>query len=343
MKPAYVGEDAGETSGKRGEAHVKKKQKKKVQGYIIGGGIKAVPHNLKVDIRRNKMLYVFLAVILAYFIIFNYVPMFGLVMAFEKYTPVKGIFGSKFVGLKNFQTFFNGPFVGRLMRNTIYIGVLDLLVNFPAPIIFALLLNEMKQKAFKKIVQTTSYLPYFISSVVAMGMVLNFCKAGGVISNALRFLTGGVSENLLNIPSWFRPVYILSGTWQGIGYGAIIYLAALSAIDQELYDAAKVDGAGYWRQCWHITLPGIMPTIIMMFIMRMGTVFSVGADKILLLYNAANYEVSDVINTYVYRLGLEQMDYSLSTAVGLFNSLIGTTLLLTSNKILKKLTDTSMF
>ncbi len=313
------------------------------QGYVQGKGFPGFLHNLSLDIRRNKMLYVFLAIIVTYFIIFNYLPMFGLLMAFEKFNIVKGVFGSKWVGLQHFKTFFSGPFVGRLMRNTVLIGVLDLLVNFPAPIIFALLLNEIKWNPFKKTVQTISYLPYFISSVVAMGLVINFTKAGGVISSLFSFMTGGQSENLLNIPGWFRPIYILSGTWQGLGYGSIIYLAALSGIDQELYDAAKVDGAGRLRQCWHITLPGISSMIIIMFIMRMGSVFSVGADKILLLYNSANYEVSDVINTYVYRLGMQEANYGMSTAVGLFNSLIGTALLLTSNAILRKLTDTSMF
>ena len=216
-------------------------------------------------------------------------------------------------------------------------------MNFPAPIIFALLLNEVKNKYFKKTVQTISYMPYFVSTVVAAGLVITFTKSGGVISEGLKFLTGGVSENLMNLPAWFRPIYILMGTWQGLGYGSIIYLAALSNVDQELYDAAKVDGAGYWKQTWHVTLPGITSIIVMMFIMRMGFVFSVGADRILLLYNASNYDVSDVINTYVYRLGMQDANFGLSTAVGLFNSVIGTILLLASNKILKKLSGTSMF
>lgn len=307
------------------------------------GGIKTLPRNLLVDFLRNKALYVFLLVILAYFILFHYLPMFGLVMAFEDYSPVKGVLGSKWVGLDNFLQFFSGPYIGRLIRNTVAIGVLDLVVNFPAPIIFALLLNEVKNKYFKKTVQTISYMPYFVSTVVAAGLVITFTKSGGVISEALKFATGGVSENLMNLPAWFRPIYILMGTWQGLGYGSIIYLAALSNVDQELYDAAKVDGAGYWKQMWHVTLPGISAIIVMMFIMRMGFVFSVGADRILLLYNASNYEVSDVINTYVYRLGMQDANFGLSTAVGLFNSVIGTILLLTSNKVLKKLSGTSMF
>lgn len=321
----------------------KKRKANAPVGYIYGGGLKAVPHNLKIDIRRNKMLYVFLTIIITYFIIFNYVPMFGLLMAFEKYSPVKGIFGSKWVGLKYFINFFTGPLVGRLVKNTILIGVLDFAVNFPAPIIFALLLNEIKHKAFKKTVQTVSYMPYFISSVVAAGLVIAFTKAGGVISESVTFMTNGTSENLLNMANWFRPIFVVSGTWQGIGYGSIVYLAALSGVDQELYEAAKIDGAGHWKQMWHITLPGIMPMIVMMLIMRMGSIFNVGADKILLLYNPANYEVADVINTYIYRVGLGNMDYGMSTAVGLINSIIGTILLLTSNKILRKLTGSGMF
>lgn len=319
----------------------KNKEKKHYRGYIIGKH--AFFHNLLVDIRRNKVLYLFLIVILAYFAIFHYAPMVGLVMAFEKYVPVKGFFGSKWIGLQNFRNFFTGPYVGRLIKNTVIIGLLDLLVNFPAPIIFALLLNEIRLKFFKRTVQTISYMPYFISSVVAMGLVISFTKAGGFISEAVARYTGSVSENLLNSSKWFRPIYILSGTWQSIGYGSIIYLAALSSVDQELYDAAKVDGAGRVRQCLHVTLPGIAPMIIMMFIMRMGMVFSVGADKILLLYNPSNYNVSDVINTYVYRVGILDTNFGLSTAVGLFNSLVGTFMLMTSNFILKKTAEVSMF
>ena len=317
--------------------------KKTIRVYKIGGGIRAVPHNLLIDIRRNPILYLLLGIILLYFLIFNYAPMVGLVMAFEDYSPAKGIFQSRWVGLHNFEAFFSGPFVGRLIRNTVWIGLLDLVVNFPAPIIFALLLNEIHQKAFKKVVQTISYMPYFISAVVACGMVISFTQSGGVISQLFAFAFDGKSVNLLNEKSWYRPIYILQNTWQGLGYGSIIYLAALSGIDQGLYDAAECDGAGYVRKMWHVTLPGITSTIVMMFILRMGVVFSVGADKTLLLYSAANYEVSDIINTYVYRMGMEQQDYGLSTAVGLFNSIIGTIMLVSSNQVLKKLTGSGMF
>jgi putative aldouronate transport system permease protein len=319
------------------------KSGKKMGGYIRGGGLRGFGHNLKLDIRRNRILYVFLGGILLYFFVFHYIPMGGLLMSFQKYSPAKGIFGSKWVGMRNFVDFFSGPYVGRLIRNTTLIGLLDLAVNFPAPIIFALLLNEIRQRHFKKIIQTVSYMPYFISAVVACGLVINFTQAGGIISNLLAPFHGGQSINLLNDHGSFRTIYVSQNLWQGIGYGSIIYLAALSGVDQELYDAARIDGAGRWRQTLHVTIPGIMPTVVMMFILRMGVVFSVGADKILLLYNPANYEVADVINTYVFRMGVTQQDYGLSTAVGLINSFIGTIMLLGSNRILKKLTDTSMF
>ncbi len=312
-------------------------------GYIYGGGIKAIPHNLAVDIKRNKLVYLCLIFILAFFAIFSYAPMIGVLMAFQRFSPAKGFFGSKWIGMQNFTTFFSGPFVGRLIRNTVAIGVLDLVINFPAPIIFALILNEIHQKLIKKTVQTISYMPYFISSVVACGIVINFTEAGGVISNLVAYITGTAAENLLNHSTLFWLIYVLQNMWQGLGYGSIIYLSALSAIDQELYEAAYCDGAGRWKQTLHITLPGIMPMVSMMLIMRMGSVFAVGADKILLLYSPANYKYSDVINTYVYRMGMLSQDYGLSTAVGLFNSLIGTIMLLISNKISKKLSGTGMF
>ena len=312
-------------------------------GYRTGGGIKNVPHNLLLDIKRNKVVYILLAVILAYFAIFNYAPMVGLLMAFEKFSPVKGIFGSKWVGLKNFKDFFEGPYVGRLIRNTIAIGVLDLVINFPAPIIFALILNEIHQKFFKKTIQTVSYMPYFISAVVACGLVVKFVEAGGPVSMMVAKLTGTESANLLNKKGNFWLIYVLQNMWQGLGYGSIIYLSALSSVDQELYEAAYVDGAGRWKQAFHVTIPSIMPMIVMMLILRMGAIFSVGADKIILLYGPANYEFSDVINSYVYRMGIQETNYSLASAVGLFNSIIGTIMLLTTNAISKRVSGTSMF
>ena len=310
-------------------------------GYVLNGGVKAIPHNLTLDIRRNKLIYILLVVILAFFAIFNYAPMVGLLMAFQDFSPARGLFGSEWVGLENFISFFSGPYAGRTIRNTIAIGVLDLVVNFPAPIIFALILNEIHNKIFKKSIQTISYMPYFISAVVACGLVMDFCEAGGPISELVAGVTGGESVNLINEKQNFWLIYVLQNMWQGLGYGPIIYLSALSSVDQELYEAAKVDGANRWQQLLHVTLPGLSTMIIMMLIMR--AVFSVGADKILLLYGPANYEYSDVINTYVYRMGMTQANYGLSTAVGLFNSIIGTILLITTNQITKKLSGTAMF
>ena len=321
----------------------KPKTQKASGGYILGGGIRAVPHNLAVDIRRNRLVYLMLLLILSYFIIFCYIPMGGLVMAFQKYSPAKGILHSKWVGLKNFKTFFSGPYVGRLIRNTVAIGVLDLVINFPAPIIFALILNEINWKPFKKVVQTISYMPYFISAVVACSIVVIFTQAGGAISELVARINNTDSMNLLNQKQLFWLIYVIMNLWQGMGYGSIVYLSALSSIDQNLYEAAVLDGANRWKQTLHVTLPGIMPMIIMMLILRMGMVFSVGADKILLLYSPATYEFADVINTYVYRLGMLNNDYGVSTAVGLFNSIIGTIMLLTTNKITKKVAGTSMF
>ena len=264
-------------------------------------------------------------------------------MAFEKYSPVKGLFGSKWVGMANFKEFFGGPYLGRLIRNTVCIGVLDLVINFPAPIIFALILNEINWKPFKKAIQTISYMPYFSSAGVACGMVLMFTQAGGMISEVVAYFSNTDSTNLLNQKQLFWLVYVLMNLWQGLGYGSIVYLASLSSVDQTLYEAAVLDGANRWQQTIHVTIPSILPMIVMMLILRMGAVFSVGADKILLLYSPANYEFSDVINTYVYRLGIVTNDYGVSTAVGLFNSIIGTIMLVITNRITKKLTGTSMF
>lgn len=320
-----------------------RKARQVMDGYIVHGGFRGVVHNLRLDMKRNKLIYIMLVPIVVWFIIFAYVPMFGLVMAFERYSPAKGILGSTWVGFQNFIDFFTGPFFFRLIKNTVILGVLDLVINFTAPVVFALLLNEITRKRFKKLVQTISYMPYFISAVVVCGLIISFTQSGGVISNLVSFLYGGESVNLLSKSEAFRPIFILSNMWQGLGYGSIIYLAALSGIDQELYEAAVVDGAGRWKQTLHITIPGIMPTIIIMLIMRMGMVFAVGGDKILLLYSPAIYDTADVINTYVYRIGIQQYDYGLSTAVGLFNSLVGTALLLITNAISRKVSETSLF
>ena len=294
------------------------------------------------DIKKNPGIYLILLPVLIWFIIFAYLPMFGLVMAFENYTPKGGFFGSQFVGFKHFADFFGSVYFGRLIRNTLLISLLNLLFNFPATIILALLLNEVKNKVFKKTLQTVSYLPYFISLVIVCGLIATFTASDGPITELIVGL-GGKRQNYLGQPEYFRTIYILSDMWQGLGFGSIIYLAALSGIDQELYEAASLDGAGHIQQLIHVTLPGISTTIITLLILRMGTLFAVGYEKIILLYSTNTYETADVISSYVYRKGLHEFNYSYSSAVGLFNSVINTTLLVASNKLSKKFTETSLF
>lgn len=298
---------------------------------------------LLLDISRNKILYLLILPIILWYIIFCYVPMGGILMSFQQFNPAKGILGSKWIGLQHFQDFFHSMYFGRLLRNTITLSILDLLVNFPLAIIFALLLNEVQNKLFKKVVQTASYMPYFISMVVMCGIIVDLTTQGGVISNLVGIFTGVKGQNLLGNANYFRPIYIISNGWQSVGFGSIIYLAALSSVDQEQYEAAVVDGAGRFRQTIHITLPGIASTIIIMLILRMGSLLAVGSEKILLLYSPAIYEKADVISTFVYRKAFEDYNYGFSTAVGLFNSVINTALLLTTNRLSKRYSETSMF
>lgn len=300
------------------------------------------------DVKMNWQIYLLAIPILAYFIIFNYIPMAGLAMAFQDYDMNVGFIGAgvEWVGFQHFEEFITGPYFFRLVRNTFLISFYSLLFSFPMPIIFALMLNEVKNRYFKKTVQTMSYLPYFISMVVICGLIKDFCESGGMISTLVASLGayGGQSISLLEKKELFRIIYIGSDIWQGIGFGSIIYLAALSGIDQELYEAAVIDGAGRWKQTWHITLPGIAPTIIIMLIMRMGSLFSVGFEKIILLYNDLTMEVADVISSYTYRIGLQQSArYDFGAAVGLFNSVINFALLIITNAISRKVSETSLF
>ncbi|WP_242835713.1 ABC transporter permease [Butyrivibrio sp. AC2005] len=329
----------------RSERVSRQKEKPEIPatGYVEHAGFAGFLHNLKIDFIRNKVIYIMCIPIVVWYIIFHYIPMAGIVMAFQKYTPALGISGSPWVGFDNFVRFFTGPYFGRLLRNTAMIGILDVLFGFPAPIIFALLLNEVRTKVFKKTIQTVSYMPYFISMVVVCGLIVDFTQSGGLISNVVAKLSGTTVQNLLADPKNYWAIHILSNIWQGMGYGSIIYIAALSGVDQQLYEAAVLDGASRWQRCIHITIPSIMPTIMIMLILRMGSLLQVGADKILLLYTPATYETADVISTYIYRCGLQQYDYGFSTAVGLFNSIIGTTFLLVTNAISKKYTESSLF
>jgi len=288
------------------------------------------------------MIYFLLIPVIVYFVIFSYIPMTGLVMAFQNFTPKGGIFGSPWVGLKHFADFFGSTYFGRLMRNTVMISVLDLLWGFPAPILFALLLNELRSKVFKRTVQTISYMPYFISMVIICGIIADFTSSEGVITDLFVAL-GGERKNLLGQAGNFRTIYVASNIWQSVGFSSIIYLATLSSVDQELYEAAALDGAGRLRQVWHVTLPGIASTIIIMLILRMGSMLAVGYEKIILLYSPATYETADVISSYVYRKGLQEFNYGYSTAVGFFNSVINTALLVITNAVSRKYSETSLF
>lgn len=305
------------------------------------GGVTTAP--LSKRIWKNRELYILVIPVVIYFILFHYKPMFGLAIAFESnFNPRRGVMASGFVGFQHFITFFTGPFFLSRMWNTLRISLSMLVFGFPSPIIFALLLNELRGKIFTRTVQTVTYMPHFISMVVLCSMVREFTNSGGFI-NQIAMVFGYDGLSMLNKGNLFLPIYVLSGIWQSIGWDSIVYLAALMGIDMQLYEAAKIDGAGRWKQTLHVTLPGILPTIITMFIMRCGQIMSVGYEKIILLYNESIYEQSDVISTYVYRIGLVQRQYSYSTAVGLFNSVINFILVILANTISRRLTQTSLW
>lgn len=277
-----------------------------------------------------------------YYIIFHYIPIYGASIAFKNFRPALGILESPWVGFRHFVSFFNSYYFWDILRNTILLNVYELLWGFPAPILLALLLNEIRSTMFKKTIQTVTYLPHFISTVVICGIIVDFTMEKGLINNIIA-LFGGATTNLLMKPEFFRTIYITTEIWQGVGWGSIIYLAALTSIDPELYNAATVDGASRLRQVIHVTLPGIAPTIVIMLILRLGKMMSVGAEKILLLYNPSIYETADVISTFVYRKGLLEANYSYSAAVGLFNSVINFALLIMANKISRKVNETSLW
>lgn len=322
---------------------VNKKERVPRKKYIEDKRRGAFFHNLRADFLRNKLAYCLFIPILLYFIVFHYLPMGGLVIAFENFKPRLGIFNSEWVGLKNFRAFFDSTFFTQLFTNTITLSLLDLIFCFPAPIIFALLLNEVRRSRFKKIVQTISYMPYFLSVVVVCGIFTDFCRAGGVFSVLAEKITGQTNVSLIGNPNTFRIVYILLNLWQGFGYGSIIYLSTLSGVDGQLYEAAALDGANRWKQTIHVTLPALKNMIVFSLLMRISTILAVSTDKILLLYTPATYETADVLGTYIYRLGIVGGQYGLTAAVGLLNSVIGFILLIVSNKLSKKYAEFSLF
>lgn len=297
----------------------------------------------KNDIRMNWRIYLIYLPIFVYLIIFNYLPMFGIVMAFQDFKPARGFLGSKWVGFANFIEFFTKSDFTLILRNTLVISLLGLSVGMVSAILFTLLINEIKFTWFKKPVQTISYMPHFISAVVIAGMIIDFTSSNGIVTNFLVNVIGIERENLLTNPSYFWWINLFSGLWQGLGYSSIIYISALGNVSQELNEAAAIDGANRLKRTWHITLPALRPTIVTMLILSIGQLLNVGSDKILLIYNPTIYSTADVISTHVVRMGLERMQYGYSAAVGLFNSVVGTILLLGSNYISRKLADTSIF
>lgn len=300
-------------------------------------------NRLWADVRRDKYLILMVLPVVAVFLIYNYLPMLWNIISFEKYSIRKGIFGSRWVGLENFERFFSSPYCWRVIRNTFVISFTDLILGWPVPIIFALFLNEVRNVHLKRVIQTFSYLPHFISVVVVVGMLkIFFSPTSGVVNEIIK-KCGGEPIPFLSSANCFVWLYVFSGIWQNFGWDSIIYFSAISSIDPEIYEAAVVDGAGRWRKMFNVTLPSIAPTIITMLILRVGWLMSVGFEKIILMYNEATYETADVISTYVYRVGLLNSDFSYGTAIGLFNCLISLVLLVGANAVSRRLTDTSIF
>lgn len=296
-----------------------------------------------VRIWKNKYLYFLFLPVLIYYLMFAYAPMFGLVIAFKDYNVFRGIWASPWVGFKYFKQFFDSVFCWRLIRNTFLISFYGLVFGFPAPILLALLINELKDGLFKRVVQTISYLPHFISTVILVSMFVQFLSVNnGMINNIVEFF-GGTRTYFLGDPKYFRTIYTAMGIWAGVGWGTIIYLAALTGVSPELYEACLIDGGGRIRQTIHVTLPGIANTVVIMLILRVGQLLSVGSETILLMYNESIYETSDVISTYVYRRGLINAEYSFGAAVGLFNSIIGLILVAGTNEISKRFSETSLW
>lgn len=295
-------------------------------------------------IRRDKMLLLMFLPGICFYILFAYVPMYGIMIAFQKFSFSRGIWGSTWVGLDNFINFYHNPYFWKLIRNTFMLNVYSLIFAFPAPIILALLLNEMRNAFFKKSVQMITYIPHFISTVVIIAIVSNLLSpTSGIVNHALHSVFGLEPIYFMNEAGWFRTLYISTDIWVGIGWGSIIYMAALSGIDPHLYEAAHMDGCSRWRAIFHITVPGIMSTIIILLLFRIGSMMSVGFDKVFLMYTPATYETADVLSTYVYRRGLVNAEFSFATAVGVLNNLINICFLITANKLARRYTETSLW
>ncbi|MDO4328500.1 MAG: ABC transporter permease subunit [Lachnospiraceae bacterium] len=293
---------------------------------------------LKRDIVKHRYIYIMLIPVILYFIIFHYVPMFGAQIAFKDFSISKGIMGSKWVGFKHFIDYFHSYYFVRLLKNTVILSAYNILFGFPAPIILAILINEVQNMTFKRVVQTVTYLPHFISIVIVCALLRNFFAVDGIVNQIF-----GSSVNFFMKEEMFRPLYVGSGIWQEIGWGSIVYLSAITGIDSTLYEAAEIDGAGRFQKILYVTLPCIAATITVMFIMRVGKMMTVGADKVLLMYNESTYATSDIISTFVYRKGLLEQNYSYSAAVDLVNSVVNCGLLVVANKLCKKISGNGLW
>jgi putative aldouronate transport system permease protein len=293
--------------------------------------------------RRSKYLWLLFLPCLLYFAIFRYAPMFGLIITFKDYNVFKGIWASEWVGFKYYNLFFQNPDFFILIRNTFLLGVYKLVFGFPAPIILALSLNEVRKAPFKKFVQTVSYLPHFISNVIVASMVIMFLSPTSGLVNQLIELLGFQPVNFMVEPGMFRSIYVISEIWQNIGWETIIFLAALTAVDPQHYEAADMDGASRWGKLWHVTLPGILPAIVIVFLLNVGKVLEIGFEKVFLMYNPAIYETSDIISTYVYRVGLVQGNFSYASAIDLFMGVISLIFIYTANSVSRKVGETSLW
>ena len=291
----------------------------------------------------TKFLFVLWLPALVYYLVFHYFPMWGISLAFFQYNSWLGLKGSPFIGFRNFEVFFKSPDFWPYIRNTLMLGLQSLTISFPSVIIFALLLNEVRNAKFKKTVQTISYMPHFMSTVVIVSLITTLCDPTQGAINLIIKALGGKPIFFIMEKNWFRPLYLISGMWQGIGWGTIIYLAAISNVDPGLYEAARLDGAGRWRQMLSITLPSIAPTVSTMLILQCGKILSASMEKVLLMQQPATYETSQVLSTYVYRVGIMNGNYSFGQAIGLFTSLVNLALILSANWLSRKLTDYGIF
>jgi putative aldouronate transport system permease protein len=295
------------------------------------------------SIAKNWQIYLMLAPMVIYFLIFAYRPMLGLTIAFKDFSLFKGIWGSPWVGLEHFRTLFDDPYFWRAVKNTVIISGLSLIFAFPAPIILALMFNELRHQGFKRMAQTIAYLPHFISIVIVAGIVVNFFAPSGIVNLILMKLGASEPTYFLTKPEWFRPIFIGSNIWKEAGFESIIYLAAIAGVSPSLYESAKVDGATRFQMMYLITLPCILPTILIMLIIRIGNLLEVSFEYVILLYQPATYETADVITTWIYRQGLQNNNYDVATAAGVFNAVVAFTLVITANRLSKRLSKTSLW